>query len=133
MKIKGLVVVLFIGILFLLSGSVRKAQTSDDQVFTLASGWTTVQNGAAHSLLPNNRTSRYTWQVVYTGNAAASTMKLQGSIDNSNWFDLSTSTTTTSEMRHVKYKPIDSVRASWNTITWTTTGTATVKFIYGGK
>lgn len=53
--------------------------------------------------------SRFTWTTQYSGAATSSTVLLQGSLDNSNWYTIDTSTT--AEMRHVTNKPVKYLRA----------------------
>lgn len=77
-------------------------------------------------------TSKHTWQVAITGSPTAITVALEGSIDNSSWFQLDNSTSTTGEMRHVVNKPVLYVRE--NLIALTGTASAiTVKSIHGGN
>ena len=72
----------------------------------------------------------HTWQIDFTGTASTISVKLQGSIDNSNWFDLDTSTSTTASiMRHVVNKPINYIRA--NLVTFTNGTTMTVRSVSG--
>jgi hypothetical protein len=66
----------------------------------------------------------HTVQIVVTGGPSACAAKLEGSLDNVNWFDLSGSQTCTSSvMFHVDGKPITYARV--NLSTWTG-GTAAV-------
>jgi len=55
---------------------------------------------------------KWTWQVISDSSATAHDVRLQGSIDNSNWFDLDQSNTTGNEMRHVVNKPVRYIRAN---------------------
>lgn len=74
----------------------------------------------------------HTWTVVVTGSPTVVSVDLEGSIDNgTNWFTLDTSTTTTSEMRHVINKPVLSVRAKLNTLTAGAAPTVTVFIVSG--
>jgi len=52
-----------------------------------------------------------TWQQINNASSSNPTVKLQGSVDNTNWFDLDESTTIGSEMRHVAMKSVRYVRA----------------------
>jgi hypothetical protein len=78
--------------------------------------------------------SKMTWQYVITGGTlSALTINLEGSIDNTNWFILDTTTQVTDQMRHIANKPILYVRA--NITSWTvgtSTPVLTCKFIGGG-
>lgn len=97
---------------------------------TLLDGVTSAGAGTSYWLgfLPVN----HTWQVIYTGTASAIDVKLQGSVDNSNWFDLDTYDTASSPtMRHVVNKPINYIRA--NLVTFTNGTTMTVKSMSGGN
>lgn len=59
----------------------------------------------------------HTVQVVVTGGPSACTVRLEGSLDNSNWFDVSgTQTCTSSVMFHVDGKPLTYTRV--NLLSW---------------
>lgn len=76
-------------------------------------------------------TSAHTWQQVISGTPSAVSVAIQGSIDNSNWFDLDTSTSTTSAMRHIVNKPVRYIRGKLTTFT---NGTSmSVKSTHGGN
>ena len=97
---------------------------------TLLNGVTSAGAGTSYWLgfLPVN----HTWQVIYTGTASVLDIKLQGSVDNSNWFDLDTYDTASSPtMRHVVNKPVSYIRA--NLVTFTNGTTMTVKSMSGGN
>ena len=97
---------------------------------TLLNAVTSTGAGTAYWLgfLPVN----HTWQVAYTGTATAIDVKLQGSIDNSTWFDLDTyDTASTPTMRHVVNKPINYIRA--NLATFTNGSTMTIKSMSGSN
>jgi len=51
-----------------------------------------------------------TWQVLSDSSATPHDVRLQGSIDGTNWFDLDKSNTTGNEMRHVINKPVTNIR-----------------------
>jgi len=55
---------------------------------------------------------KWTWQVISDSSGTAHDVRLQGSIDNSNWFDLDQSNTTGNEMRHVVNKSVRYIRAN---------------------
>jgi len=53
---------------------------------------------------------KHTWQVISDASGSNLTVKLQGSIDNSNWFDLDEFTGVGNTMRHVVNKPVRYIR-----------------------
>jgi len=53
---------------------------------------------------------KHTWTQVNDASSTAPDIRLQGSIDGTNWFDLDTSTAIGSEMRHVAMKPVRYIR-----------------------
>ena len=53
-----------------------------------------------------------TWQINSNSSGTAHDVRLQGSLDNSNWFDLDQSNTTGNEMRHVVNKPVRYLRVN---------------------
>jgi len=53
---------------------------------------------------------KWTWQVISDSSGTAHDVRFQGSIDNTNWFDLDVSNTTGNEMRHVVNKAVRYVR-----------------------
>jgi hypothetical protein len=60
----------------------------------------------------------HTVAVVVSGSPGACSVRLEGSLDNSNWFDVSGSQTcTSSTMFHVDGKPLHYIRM--NLLTWT--------------
>ncbi len=60
----------------------------------------------------------HTVQVVVSGSPSACTVRLEGSLDNNNWFDVSgTQTCTSNLMFHVDGKPLTYTRV--NLLTWT--------------
>ena len=65
--------------------------------------------GSSHDVYPCYRL--ITWQVNSDSSATPPEVKLQGSLDNVNWFDLDTSSVTGNEMRHVVNKPVRYLRA----------------------
>ena len=132
---------IFLGIIFL---SLLPVSTYGDEVsvrepvnkpayterITLLNAVTSTGAGTSYWLgfLPSN----HTWDIAFTGTASTVSVKLQGSIDNSSWFDLDTSTSTTaSTMRHVVNKPVNYIRA--NLVTFTNGTTMTVKSMSGGN
>ena len=66
--------------------------------------------GDSNDVYPGYKT--ITWQVNSNSSATAHDVRLQGSLDNSNWFDLDRSNTTGNEMRHVVNKPVRYLRAN---------------------
>jgi len=60
----------------------------------------------------------HTVQVIVSGSPSACTVRLEGSLDNSNWFDVSgTQTCTSNLMFHVDGKPLTYTHV--NLLTWT--------------
>jgi hypothetical protein len=105
----------------------KPAHTSS---ITLLNAVTSAGAGTSYWLgfLPTN----HTWQVIYTGTATVVDVKLQGSMDDSNWFDLDTYDTASSPtMRHVVNKPVNYIRA--NLVTFTNGTTMTIKSISGSN
>ncbi|MDP2362896.1 MAG: hypothetical protein Q8M94_03900 [Ignavibacteria bacterium] len=76
---------------------------------------------------------KMTWEIVVTGDPTVVQVDLEGSINNSTWYALDSSTTLTSEMRHVVNKPVNYVRANLITLTAGTAPTVTVRFLGGGN
>lgn len=105
----------FLCAFLLAAGSVAFAQRSFSATLT-ATGTTSsylVSNGVDGSGM-----NYHTLQVVVTGGPSGCTVRLEGSLDGTNWFDLSGSQTCTSNaMFHVDGKPVAYVRA--NLLTWT--------------
>jgi len=73
----------------------------------------------------------HTWQVIVTGNPTALEVKLEGTIDGTNWFVLDTSKTVASEMRHVVNKLVWQVRPKLLTLTGGTVPTVEVAWFSG--
>ena len=72
----------------------------------------------------------HTVQVVPSGSPSGCDVRLEGSLDNSNWFDLSgTQTCTSAVMFHVDGKPATYVRV--NLLTWT--GGTSAAITYKGQ
>lgn len=72
----------------------------------------------------------HTWQVKISGDTPTSiTVKLQGSINGDDWFDIDESTNINGEVRYVTNKPVDMVRAYY---TMTTEGSTSVSVYYIG-
>jgi len=70
---------------------------------------------------------KHTWQMTLTGSPTGVDVTLQGSIDDSNWFELDRTTSTSAEMRHVVNKPVRYVRGYVTTLSGGTSPTVTVK------
>ena len=66
--------------------------------------------GSSNDVYPCYRV--ITWQVNSNSSGTAHDVRLQGSLDNSNWFDLDQSNTTGNEMRHVVNKPVRYLRVN---------------------
>jgi hypothetical protein len=79
--------------------------------------------GAGTALTVSDRASSVTWQTVFTGTPTAITVNLEGSIDGTHYFTLDSSTSTTSEMRHVVNKNVDYLRC--NISAYTVNGSTT--------
>lgn len=86
--------------------------TSWDRVRThLDSGNITVTStGATSNVTLLTGFSKHTWTVVSDASSSAVTVKLQGSLDNNNWFDLDEYSGTDDTMRHVVNKPVKYIR-----------------------
>ena len=100
-------------------------------LLTLLNAVTGVTTGTSNNL--SYLLSKHTWTIVVTGAPTSMTVNLQGSIDNSTWYTIDTSTTLTSEMRHVVNKPILYVRADLTDLAGGTTPTVTIKQMSGGN
>ena len=66
--------------------------------------------GSSNDVYPGYKT--VTWQINSDSSGTAHDVRLQGSLDNSNWFDLDVSSTTGNEMRHVINKPVRYLRVN---------------------
>jgi hypothetical protein len=95
--------------MLLLVAVVAQAQTRSFSVTLTATGATSSVWAEANY---------HTVAVVVSGSPSACTVRLEGSLDKNNWFDLSgTQTCTSNVMFHVDGKPATYVRA--NLLTWT--------------
>jgi hypothetical protein len=74
--------------------------------------------------------SKMTWEIVVLGAPANQSTNLEGSINGTTWYTLDISTTTTSEMRHLGFKPILYVRANCTVLA---SGTCTIRYAGGGN
>lgn len=73
---------------------------------------------------------KHTVTAVPTGSPATCTVKLEGSIDGTTWFDLSTAQTCTAAVAfHVVEKPVLAVRANLTALTGGTSPTVVVKYL----
>jgi len=72
--------------------------------------FTSAGAGSSNDVYPGYCT--ITWQVNSDSSTTAHDVRLQGSLDNSNWFDLDTSNTTGNDMRHVVNKPVRYLRVN---------------------
>ena len=118
---------IFISILFF--SSISWAAVDGNPVFTSCDAVTST--GACTSGRVSNIASRITYSVVVSGAPSAVTLNLEGSIDNISWFTLDTSTTTTSEMRHIANRGVHYVRGNLVTLTGGSSPTVTVKISAG--
>lgn len=73
--------------------------------------------GAGGTITLERALSNFTVQTVVTGGPTAVSLKLQGSLDGSNWSDLATSTSTTGDQQYVVDKPQKYLRANLGTLT----------------
>lgn len=73
---------------------------------------------------------KFTWEIVATGAPTTVSVTLEGSLDEgTTWYVLDTSTTTTSELRHVVDKPVRYIRANLGTFVETGVDTLTVRVL----
>jgi hypothetical protein len=89
--------------IFLLS---TNALAQSTLTFGFAQNSLTANSGAAGTIgtaytLPGNPASVVTWQSSYSSTPTAITLLLQGSLDNTNWFTLDTTTNTAGEIRTI--------------------------------
>jgi hypothetical protein len=85
-------------------------------LLTLTNAQIATGDGTVRNL--GNVYTKHTWYTVVTGGSSVS-ITLQGSLDGTNWFTLDTSTSTTSEMRHVVNKPIMYLKTNLGTFSGT--------------
>jgi len=78
----------------------------------LTNDFTTSSTGASSSTDTVTGFDKWTWQITTDASASDATVKLQGSLDNSNWFDLDEWSGTGSTMRHVVNKFVRYVRVN---------------------
>ena len=67
--------------------------------------------GAGEAVDTHTGFAKWTWQIITDASATACTVKLQGSIDGTNYFDLDEWSGTGNTMRHVIDKPVRYIRA----------------------
>lgn len=73
---------------------------------------------------------KHTLSIITTGSPATCTIELDGSLDGTNWFDLSGDQTCTSSlMVHVINKPVQQVRVNLTVLSGGTDPTVTVKYL----
>lgn len=65
----------------------------------------------------NNQGRTIAWRTSFTGGPSAVDVRLQGSLDNTNWFDLDNSTVTAGEYKRVVEARVKFVRAFLTTRT----------------
>jgi len=82
--------------------------------------------GAGESVRVPYAMANHSWEIKVTGEPTVCSVKLQGSLDDVNWYDLDTSATTTGELRHVANKAAKYVRGNVITLTDTVSPVATV-------
>jgi len=84
-------------------------------VETLLNAKTVVGEGDAVQV-PHN-IANHSWEIKVTGAPSACSVKLQGSLDETNWYDLDASTTTTSELRHIANKCVKYIKGNFISVT----------------
>lgn len=107
--------------------------TTDVAVDELTSLNAVTTTGAGTSAALTVAASTHTYHVIVTGSPTSVNVDLEGSIDGVTWFVLDSSTTTTSEMRHVVNKLVENIRANLTTLTGGTSPTVTVEITSGGN
>ncbi len=83
--------------------------------------------GMSHHGLLNN----FTVTTELTGSPTGVNAKLQGSLDNSVWFELGNTTSTSSDMFHVVDKPVIFIRANVTTLDGGSSPTVTFTCVAG--
>jgi len=77
------------------------------QPYTYSAGPVTLTStGASAEVDSEVGVVHMTWYQINDASSTAPDVRLQGSIDGTNWFDLDQSTAIGSEMRHVAFKPV---------------------------
>jgi len=76
----------------------------------LSSDISVTSTGATSTIDTRTGFSKHTWTFTSNASSSAPTVKLQGSLDNSNWFDLDEYSGTDDTMRHVVNKPVRYIR-----------------------
>lgn len=95
------------------------ALTWNGQIYTLVNPTASTGDGAVFNLdLPYDK---HTWCTTIVGSPSGVSVTLQGSLDNSLWMTLDTSTSTSSECRHVVNKPVKYIKTNVGTFTGGTT------------
>ncbi len=86
--------------------------------------------GAGNSVDLMHTYKDYSWQIELTGSPTSIEVRLEGSIDGTNWgiLDLITDPSAAG-LRHVVNKPIQYIRANVVTLSGGTNPTVTVKFL----
>lgn len=102
--------------------------SQENKYATLLNAVSATGPGAAVDL-SSSPLRHHAWEIVVTGAPTASEVHLQGSLDNTNWYTLDTSTTTSSELRFVVDKPVRFVRANWISVSGGTAPTVTVRYL----
>ena len=85
--------------------------------------------GAGNGFKLTHTFSAATWQKIVTGDPDTLTVKIQGSNDDTNWFDLDSTTSTSSELRSLTTTnklPVKFIRANVTAITDALSPMATV-------
>jgi len=124
---KKIIIILIVGLI----PSISFANVGGKQVFVSCNSVDATGACASGSVSPDS--IKITYTVVVTGAPSAVTLNIEGSVDKATWFTLDSSTTTTSEMRHIVNKPVMHIRANLATLTGGTAPRVRVLFISRGK
>jgi hypothetical protein len=93
-----------------------------------SAAWTVTTTGTAAS--KTSGAHEHTLAVVPSGSPTSCTIKLEGSLDGSAWFDLSGAQTCTSDvMFHVTSKPVNVVRVNVTALSGGTSPSLDVKYL----
>ena len=83
---------------------------------------------ASSSFATPARCARFVWSTSFIGGPSAVSVSIEGSFDQTNWFALDSSTTTTGAVRQIISSAVPFVRGKINSATGGTTGTVTIMF-----
>jgi hypothetical protein len=102
--------IIALAVIILLTTGFQSVERYGGGVFTSISAATAT--GAGNVVILSQYQQSYTWTTNYTGTPTSITQNLEGSLDLANWFTLDSSTSTSSEMRHVVNKPVLALRCN---------------------